>query len=102
MRPVALALASLLALPVAGCITYQRGTLAVAAAEPPPLYMQNVADHVEGRSCGQWVERQYEAAVNDALAKAPGANALIDARYRFERLCIVVEGRAVRIGAPEP
>jgi hypothetical protein len=94
------ALAALLLLPAVGCVTYERGQIDLAAAQPPPLYMKNVADRVEGRSCGQWVERQYEAAVDDALAKAAGANALIDAVYRFENLCIVVSGRAVRIGAP--
>lgn len=93
-------LAALLLVPAAGCISYERGQIDLAAPHPPPLHMQNVVDHVEGRSCGQWVQRQYEAAVDDALAKAPGANALIDARYRFENLCIVVYGRAVRVGAP--
>lgn len=88
----------MLLIPAAGCITYERGQIDVAAPYPPPIPMQNLADHVEGRSCGPWVERQYEAAVDDALAKAPGANALIDVRYRFENLCIVASGRAVRVG----
>jgi hypothetical protein len=92
--------AAVLALASLGCVTYQRGVIDVAAPEPPPIPMQSVADHVEGRSCGAWLERQYEAAVDDALARAPGANALIDARYRFDNLCIVVYGRAVRLGAP--
>lgn len=92
--------AALLVLPAAGCITYERGQIDVVAPQPPPLPMEHVADHVEGRSCGPWVQRQYEMAVDDALAKAPGANALIDATYRFDNLCIVVYGRAVRIGAP--
>ena len=93
---------ALLALPLAGCVTYERGTLALAAPQSPPLPLENVADHVEGRSCGPWVERQYEAAVDDALAKAPGADALMDVRYRFDNLCIVVYGRAVRVASPAP
>jgi hypothetical protein len=98
-----LAAAGLAAIACAGCVTYERGSLALAAAQPPPLYMQPVADRVQGRSCDTFAERPYAAAVDDALAKAPGADALIDARYRFESLCIVVEGRAVRLrgaGAP--
>jgi hypothetical protein len=81
----------------AGCVTYQRGTIDAAAPYPPPLDWITVAEQVEGRSCGKWQERQYELAVDDALTKAPGAEALIGARYRFENFCIVVHGRAVRI-----
>jgi hypothetical protein len=81
----------------AGCVTYQRGTIDAAAPQPPPLDMVTVAEQVEGRSCGKWQERQYELAVDDALAKAPGAEAMTDVRYRFDNLCIVVDGRAVRI-----
>jgi len=81
----------------AGCVTYERGVIDAVAPHPPPLDWIIVAERVEGRSCGKWLERQYEIAVDDALAKAPGAEALTEVRYRFDNLCIVVHGRAVRI-----
>ena len=34
----------------------------------------------------------------EALAQAPGADALVDVVYRFENFCIVVHGRAVKVG----
>lgn len=86
-----------LAMLCSGCVTYSRGTIDAASSEPLPLELVTVAEQVEGRSCGKWQERQYELAVDDALAKAPGAEAMADVRYRFENLCIVVQGRAVRI-----
>jgi hypothetical protein len=87
----------ILALLCSGCVTYSRGTIDAASSEPLPLDMVTVAENVEGRSCGKWQERQYERAVDDALAKAPGAEAMTDVRYRFENFCIVVQGRAVRV-----
>ena len=84
--------------PLAGCVTYQRGVIDVAAPEPPAIAMTTVAEAVTGRSCGVWVERQYEIAADAALAQAPGANALVDVVYRFENLCIVLHGRAVKVG----
>ena len=86
-----------LAMLCSGCVTYQRGVIDAAAPGPLPLDLVSVAEHVEGRSCGKWQERQYELAVEDALAKAPGAEAMTEVRYRFDNLCIVVHGHAVRI-----
>jgi hypothetical protein len=80
-----------------GCVTYVRGNIDLAAPETPDIELTTVAESVEGRSCGKWVERQYEHAADQALAQAPGADALADVRYRFEDFCIVVRGRAVKI-----
>jgi hypothetical protein len=42
------------------------------------------------------MERRFQRAVADAIQSTPGANALLDASFRFERLCVSVSGRAVR------
>jgi hypothetical protein len=58
----------------------------------------------EGRACGV-PERGYDRALEHALALAPGATALADVSWSFERLCVVVRGTAVRIApatAPGP
>jgi hypothetical protein len=80
-----------------GCVTYERGTIAVAAATVPPLETTVVAEAVEGRACGDFFAARYELAVEDALERAEGANALANVTYRFEQLCIVVRGTAVRL-----
>lgn len=92
MRPLA---AALFALAAAACASYERGVLAAAALEPLPLSTQVVAQAVEGRSCG--IDGRYERALEDALLQAPGAEALADVTYSFERLCLVVRGTAVRL-----
>jgi hypothetical protein len=38
-----------------------------------------------------------QRAVEDALARAPGAHALIDVSYGMRQLCMVVKGTAVRV-----
>jgi hypothetical protein len=97
-RRLAVALA-LGALGAAGCVSYDSGWLAAAAVEPVPLATVPVAEQVEGRSC-DFAEGGFPRALDDAVRKAPGANALLDATVRFERLCMVVRGRAVRVERP--
>ena len=97
-RPV-MALASLTAL-LAGCVTYESGSLAAVSAQTLPLPMTFVAEHVEGRSCASEAESGFRYAIDDAVRKAPGANALVDAEIYFERLCLVVRGKAVRVERP--
>ncbi len=81
----------------AGCATYQRGFLGAVSTANVPLERTVVAGEVEGRTCGELTEPQFRLAVDDALEKAPGANALVDATYAFENFCTVVRGTAVRI-----
>jgi hypothetical protein len=81
----------------AGCVSYDSGWLAAAAVERLPLAATVVEEEVEGRSCA-FAEGGFPRALDDALAKAPGANALEGASVRFERLCMIVRGRAVRVG----
>lgn len=84
----------------AGCATYDRGALAAASTRPLALDYQVVARRAEGRSCGTLLEPRYRLAVEDALHRT-GADALVDAAYTSEELCVVVRGTAVRI-RPRP
>ena len=93
-RLAALLLASALA---AACATYNNGTLSAASSEPLPITMVTVQEDAKGSACGDVLVQRLESAVEDALRKSPGANALVDASFHFERLCLVVRGKAVRI-----
>ena len=94
------AVALLAALAVAGCVTIQSGSLAAVSTETLPLPMTFVAEQVEGRSCVDAIETGFRLAIDDAVRKVPGANALVDVTLGFERLCIVVRGKAVRVEPP--
>jgi hypothetical protein len=95
--PRATAIAALACLAAAGCVTVQSGSLAAVSAQTLPLPMTFVAEQVEGRSCVNDAETNFRLAIDDAVRKAPGANALVDAALYFERLCLVVRGKAVRV-----
>jgi hypothetical protein len=100
-RAGALARVALLAgLAGAGCVTHESGALAAVSAQTLPLPMTFVAERVEGRSCVGEAESGFRLAIDDAVRKAPGANALVDAAIYFERLCLVVRGKAVRVERP--
>ena len=82
----------------AGCVTVDRGWLAAASTTIVPIAMTVLEEQVEGRSCGEpFAAERFKLAIEDALAKAPGANALVDVSYGFERLCMTVRATAVRI-----
>jgi len=85
---------------LAGCVTYKSGSLAAVSTQTLPLPMTFVAEEVEGRSCVDETESGFRLAIDDAVRKAPGANALVDASIYFERLCLVVRGKAVRVERP--
>jgi len=89
--------ALLLAILSLSCVTYERGTFAALSTTQPPIPMTTVAEQVEGRACGSLFEAPLPRAVDDAIKRAQGANALVEARYGMENLCMVVRGRAVRI-----
>lgn len=86
-----------LGLAASGCVTYRSGVLAAVANGPLPLAMTTVSERVEGRSCVNEREAGFRLAIDDAVRKAVGANALVEATLYFERLCLVVRGRAVRV-----
>ncbi len=97
-RRAALAAALSLVLFALGCATYDRGTLSVATTavlQMPDLVV--MGDAVEGRSCTRALENRMRLAIEDALADAPGANALANASTTFERLCMVIRGTPVQI-----
>ena len=79
------------------CASYDRGPLAAASTVPLPLRMTVVERDVEGRACGDVFKPQFNLATQAALETAPGANALVNVSYRFERFCMVVQGTAVRL-----
>jgi hypothetical protein len=79
------------------CATYNKGELVAAGAEDLPIEMTMVREDAMGRSCGNVLVQRLERAVEDALRKSPGSNALVDASFHFERLCLVVRGKAVRV-----
>jgi hypothetical protein len=61
-----------------------------------------IKQDAEGTSCASMFDARYEHAVQDALARSPGANALVGASWYFERLCITVRGTAVYFPQPLP
>ena len=86
-----------LALSASACVTYPRGTLGMASLVMPTLETELIAEGVEGRDCDEWLDRRQSEAVEEAIASAPGANALVNATFTFQNFCLVVRGDAVRI-----
>ncbi|MFQ5468000.1 MAG: hypothetical protein ACE5DS_07680 [Kiloniellaceae bacterium] len=83
-----------------------RGTYALASSEAVPREQVIVAgERVRGRHCARafpaWLDRdnnvkKFRKAALNAMAKAPGANALIDVELNLtSRNCAEVEGRPV-------
>jgi len=60
---------------------------------------------VEARSCSWWKYPPYSDVISDAIARVPGADAMIDVTFRREytdywfwaRLCAVVKGSVGRV-----
>ena len=59
--------------------------------------MTVIEESVEGRACGDPFQHRFKLAIDDALMKAPDANALVDVSFFFERFCIIARGAAVRV-----
>jgi hypothetical protein len=79
------------------CVTYPAGELAAVSTEELPLQVRVVAEEVEGRACQNVLHERFKEALDDALAQAPGATALVDVTYSLERFCAVARGKAVEI-----
>ena len=109
MESRALAFVALFALTGAGCTsqlfpqppalaTGDLTFLALGTRAPQGI---TVAEEVVGVVCLAGVVFDYEAAVDDALGKAPGANALADAEFEVRanltQTCTVVRRQAVRL-----
>jgi hypothetical protein len=74
----------------------------ISTSELPGSSPKLIAIDVEGSDCGgsSNLYGDYAAAVEKAIASAPGANALVDAsffsqEYFFSKLCVHVRGNAV-------
>lgn len=91
-----------------GCRHYERGTYALATSEVVPgQYITVLGESVWGEYCARRFlpvfDRENEAnkyrnAALNALAKAPGANALIDVKISLSMgNCARVEGRPVKL-----
>jgi hypothetical protein len=80
-----------------GCLSHHRGDFAAISTRAIPSRMEIIESRVEGRSCKTNRHPRFQLAVEDALEELPEANALVSVAYRFEKLCIVVSGTAVRI-----
>jgi hypothetical protein len=87
---------ALLLLACPGCATYPVGSFTAASSQALPGRFAVLDEAARGQACG--MERRFQRAVADAIQSTPGA-ALLDASFRFERLCVSVTGRAVRAGA---
>jgi hypothetical protein len=96
MRAIRLLLV-IAALATTGCVTYERGTFAAVSTATVPMEMTVVSENVEGRACSDLLKQPVSRAIDDALFRSPGANALVDVTYRFEKLCMVVRGTAIRL-----
>jgi len=94
----------LLALTVVGCTNVQpRGRFTAITTRAKALPMSIVQEEATGKTC--IAPHQMDAAVNAALASAPGANALVNVDFRVKGACLEARGTAVRVGAhasPEP
>jgi hypothetical protein len=95
MRRLSASLA-LLGITTTGCVTVERGHFEALSTAPIPGTPTVVSANAEGRACGSIFQDPLRRAIDDALKSSPGANALMDVRYRFEDLCVVVNGRAVK------
>lgn len=85
-----------------GCIAhFDRGTLKAVSTKALPLSMKIIREKVEGESCFFTAlfgyDGAYRAAVEDALRKAPDANALVNSSYTSKPFCVVAHGTAVRV-----
>ena len=94
-----LLLIAAMAAAIAGC--WHRGDFSVLAREPlASSGPQGVP--VKGKACFNILkdyfflgDAVFEFAVRDAISKAPGANALLNATFEDRGECVYVEGSAV-------
>jgi hypothetical protein len=104
-------LAALLMLTTLGCTT-RVADLTIITPHQAPKSFEVVNEHVEGKDCTVSVllvpvgntTPSADATIDDALAQAEGADALVDASFTFDQIftlfynrgCMRVEGKAVR------
>jgi hypothetical protein len=88
----------LLALTAVDCTSVQpRGRFTAITTRAKALPMTIVQEGATGKTCTP--PHQLDAAVNAALANAPGANALVNVDFRVKGACLEARGTAVRVAA---
>ena len=108
MRVLGFLLFAALLIAICGCEHYPRGTYAMVTTKAVPhQYVTALGERVSGEYCvrRRWFGPDEEDGVNiyrkaalNALAKAPGANALIDVEISLSpRGCARIEGRPVTL-----
>lgn len=87
-----------------GCVSSSSMNFGVVAVDPLSIPITMVREGVQGEDCASGVGKyeSYELAMKLAIASAPGANALTNAKFsRVEvpvaTMCVTVTGDAVRI-----
>lgn len=78
------------------CRTAIPGHLEAVSVKALALPMAVVAREAEGKACGPDTQRNLPNAVEDALSRHPGADALVNPSFFKEPRCIRVRGTAVR------
>jgi len=79
------------------CVTYDRGGFAAVSTTALPFETAPIGQTVEGRVCDRLFQDPLARAVDDALSKSRGSQALRDVSFGFENLCVVVRGTAIRL-----
>ena len=100
-RALALLAAVSVASVLVGCRSDVPGHLGAVSVRALDLPMTIVAKNAEGRVCGNDTQQNLPAAIEDALTRNPGSNAIVNIAVFKEPGCIRVVGTAVRI-APAP
>ena len=95
----------LVSLVLMGCSYRERGRFAAVTAQRPTFATVLSPAPASGRACfGAGAElgddHIIDAAVRDALSRAPGADAIVDALIVDEGTCIRVTGTPARVSAP--
>lgn len=85
---------------LAGCVgtsELRHGSFARIGTVEFPVEYALINAKASGESCGPAWGRSFDLATQDALARNPGANALLHAVYSIERECVRVEASAVKV-----
>jgi hypothetical protein len=92
------------AIAISRCVSSSRMSFGVVAVDALPASFVVLAKGVKGEDCPKGVGKygSYELAMQRAVALAPTANALANAKFsRVERplgtMCVTVTGDAIRI-----
>lgn len=91
-----------IALALVACRSHVPGHLGAVSVRALDLPMRVVAAEVVGRACGSDTQQNIPAAIDAALANAPGANGLVNTSFFKEPRCIRVRGTAVRVLPRDP